>query len=70
MHNAGLRDWIAVNEEEYIAKAVSFSTNLVNLEKLRNSFLRAGTCITVVRYAAFCPQFRGGTVGNVANLVW
>lgn len=40
MHNAGLPDWIAANEEEYIAKAVSFSTNLVNLARLRNS-LRA-----------------------------
>ena len=41
MHNVGLPDWIAANEEDYIAKAIAFSTDLVNLAKLRSS-LRAG----------------------------
>jgi len=40
MHNAGLSDWIASNEDEYIAKAIAFSADLVNLAKLRGS-LRA-----------------------------
>jgi len=35
--NAGLPDWIAQNEEEYIAKAVSFSTDLERLSVLRAS---------------------------------
>ena len=39
-HNTDLSDWIAVNEEDYVAKAIAFSTDLEGLEKLR-SRLRA-----------------------------
>jgi protein O-GlcNAc transferase len=39
-NNTGLSDWIAVDEEDYVAKAIAFSTNLEGLEKLR-SRLRA-----------------------------
>ena len=39
-HNTGLTDWIAVDEEDYVAKAIAFSTDLEGLEKLR-SRLRA-----------------------------
>ena len=34
-HNTGLSDWIAVDEEDYVAKAIAFSTDLEGLEKLR-----------------------------------
>jgi len=37
MHNAGLPDWIAANEEDYITKAIAFAGNLENLVKLRGS---------------------------------
>lgn len=40
MHNAGLPDWIAANEEDYIAKVVAYSADLADLAKLRSS-LRA-----------------------------
>jgi protein O-GlcNAc transferase len=40
MHNAGLPDWIASNEDEYIAKAIAFSGDLESLASLRSS-LRA-----------------------------
>jgi protein O-GlcNAc transferase len=40
MHNAGLPEWIAENEADYIARAVAFSADLENLAKLRSS-LRA-----------------------------
>ena len=36
-HNAGLSDWIADDDEDYLAKAVTFATNLERL-----SILRAG----------------------------
>ena len=39
-HNTGLSDWIAVDEEDYVAKAIAFSTDLEGLGKLR-SRLRA-----------------------------
>jgi protein O-GlcNAc transferase len=45
MHNAGLPDWIAANEEDYIAKAVAFSASLANLAKLRSS-LRARVLVS------------------------
>jgi protein O-GlcNAc transferase len=34
-HNAGLPDWIAADEEEYVAKAVTFSSDLDMLAALR-----------------------------------
>ena len=34
-HNTGLSDWIAADEEEYVAKAVAFSSDLKELAKLR-----------------------------------
>jgi len=34
-HNTGLSDWIAVDEEDYVAKAIALSTDLEGLEKLR-----------------------------------
>ena len=39
-HNTGLTDWIAVDEEDYVAKAIAFSSDLEGLGKLR-SRLRA-----------------------------
>ena len=35
-HNSGLSDWIASDEEEYVAKAVSYASNLEALSELRN----------------------------------
>ena len=34
-HNSGLSDWIAVDKEDYIAKAVGFASNLEYLSALR-----------------------------------
>jgi predicted O-linked N-acetylglucosamine transferase (SPINDLY family) len=34
-HNSGLSDWIAVDEEDYIAKAVAFASDLESLSALR-----------------------------------
>ena len=34
-HNTGLSDWIAADEDEYVAKAVKFSSDLDGLMKLR-----------------------------------
>ena len=34
-HNSGLSDWIASDEDEYIAKAVAFASNLESLSGLR-----------------------------------
>ena len=34
-HNAGLPDWIAVDQEDYVAKAVAFTSDLERLAALR-----------------------------------
>ena len=34
-HNAGLPDWIAADEDDYVAKAVAFTSNLERLASLR-----------------------------------
>ena len=34
-HNSGLSDWIASDEEEYVAKAVAYASNLEALSDLR-----------------------------------
>jgi predicted O-linked N-acetylglucosamine transferase (SPINDLY family) len=35
MHNADLADWIAMNEDDYIAKAIHFTANIEKLAALR-----------------------------------
>ena len=35
-HNTGLSDWIASDEEEYVAKAIAFSADLDSLARLRS----------------------------------
>ena len=34
-HNAGLSDWIAADEDSYVAKAVTFASDLERLDELR-----------------------------------
>ena len=34
-HNSGLPDWIAVDDEDYVAKAVAFASDLESLSALR-----------------------------------
>lgn len=35
LHNAGMRDWIAVDADDYVAKAVAFAANPEKLAKIR-----------------------------------
>ena len=39
-HNTGLSDWIAADEDDYVAKAISFASDFKSLAELRSS-LRA-----------------------------
>ncbi len=36
MHNAGLPDWIAADEDDYVAKAVAYASDLERLAALRS----------------------------------
>ena len=42
-HNSGIADWVASDDDEYVAKAVAFSRDLAGLELLRAS-LRDRIC--------------------------
>ena len=35
-HNAGLSDWIATSEDDYVAKTIQFASDLPKLSALRN----------------------------------
>lgn len=35
-HNVGLPDWVAANEDDYVAKAIHFASDLAKLSALRN----------------------------------
>jgi predicted O-linked N-acetylglucosamine transferase (SPINDLY family) len=39
-HNAGLPDWIAADEDDYVAKAMAFASNLEHLAALRAGLRR------------------------------
>jgi protein O-GlcNAc transferase len=61
-HNAGLPDWIAADEDEYVAKAVAFSSNLDML-----AALRAGLRQQVLASPLFdAPRF----ARNFENALW
>ena len=57
-HNTGLSDWIAVDEEDYVAKAIAFSSDFEGLGKLR-SRLRA--------QVLSCPLFDAERFANHFN---
>ena len=61
-HNSGLSDWLAVDEAEYVAKAVHFSSDLVALAALR-ARLR--------EQALQSPLFDASRfAGNFERMVW
>ena len=53
-HNSGLSDWIALDEEEYVTKAVAYASNLESLSELRNGIrelILANPLFDVSRFA-------------------
>ena len=60
--NAGLSDWVAADEEEYVAKAVLFASDLDKLASLR-----AGLRSQVLASPLFdAPRF----AQNIGNALW
>ena len=55
--NLGMHDWIAKNHEEYISKAIKFSSNLDQLSKLRMNLRQAALKSPVFDAPRFAEHF-------------
>jgi predicted O-linked N-acetylglucosamine transferase (SPINDLY family) len=58
-HNSGLSDWIASDEQEYVAKAVAYASNLEALSELRKGMreqILATPLFDVPRFALHFEQ--------------
>ena len=51
--NAGLADWIAVTKEEYVAKAIAWSSNLTGLSALRSNLRKQMAASPICDTAGF-----------------
>ena len=60
--NLGMSEWVADNKEEYISKAIKFSSNLDELSKIR---------ITLKEKALQSPVFNAPRfANNFSDLLW
>ena len=62
-HNAGLPDWIAANEDEYVAKAVAFSSDLDRLAVLRAGLRQQVTASPLFDAPRFARNFEDALWG-------
>jgi hypothetical protein len=67
-HNAGLPDWIAVDEDDYVAKAVGFTSNLERLATLRAGLRQQVIASPTHRVLPEILRMHGGECGNVFKL--
>jgi protein O-GlcNAc transferase len=75
MHHAGLPDWIAADEDDYVAKAVAFASDLEHLAKLRAGLRQqvlASPLFDAPRFArnfeeALWGMWQARTPTNIAN---
>ena len=55
--NLGMHDWIAKNHEEYISKAIKFSSNLDQLSKIRMNLRKVALQSSVCNAPRFAEHF-------------
>ena len=63
MCNAGLKDWVATNEDDYVAKAVAYASDLPQLARLREGMRRqvlASPLFDATRFAGHFEQAMWG----------
>jgi protein O-GlcNAc transferase len=63
MHNAGLHDWIAENEDDYVAKAIAACTDLENLGSLRASLRKRTLASPLFDAPLFARSFESALFG-------
>ncbi|MDO8264226.1 MAG: tetratricopeptide repeat protein [Gallionella sp.] len=62
-HNAGLPDWIAADEDDYVAKAVAFASNLKHLAALRAGLRQQVTASPLFDAPRFARNFEDALWG-------
>jgi predicted O-linked N-acetylglucosamine transferase (SPINDLY family) len=63
VHNAGLSDWVASDEEDYVAKAVSYASDFGRLSELRSALrglVLASPIFDAMRFAGNFEQAMRG----------
>ncbi|MBI3479759.1 MAG: hypothetical protein HY016_05305 [Nitrosomonadales bacterium] len=63
MHSAGLSDWIAVNEEDYIAKAIAMASDKLQLAALRAGLRQRVLASPLFDAALFARSFEAALWG-------
>ena len=56
-HNVGMSNWIANDENEYVTKAIEFSTNLKKLSKIKKNLIQVALDSTLFNASLFAEQF-------------
>mgnify|MGYP001272110570 FL=1 len=56
-HNAGMSNWIANDENEYVTKAIEFSANLKKLSKIKKNLRQVALDSTLFNASLFAEQF-------------
>ena len=67
-HNAGLADWIAEDDDDYVAKAVHAHDRPGRLAALRGTLRATGAGLPALRRSPLCPASRSSAVGDVGTM--
>jgi len=57
-HNVNMSDWIANNDNEYVKKAIKFSTNLERLSKIKKNLRQTALESPLFNASLFAEQFK------------
>ena len=68
-HNAGMSNWIANDENEYVTKAIEFSANLKNLSKIKNNLRQVSHDSTLFNASLFAEQFNNALWKMWSNFI-
>ena len=56
-HNSGMSDWIAKDENEYLSKAIKFSSNINELKKIRKNLRKTTINLPAFNTLLFTEEF-------------
>jgi predicted O-linked N-acetylglucosamine transferase (SPINDLY family) len=62
-HNASMPDWVAADEEDYVAKAIAFTSNLKRLGNLRSGLRQQVLASPLFDAPRFARNFEGALRG-------